>query len=306
MSATYFASSGRRFNPPKGAGLPKLNKITGVLLDARSNPQKNTDGHWLIIRLMTDDDFISVYFAQDIVLSDDLDLLNSLHGRTITLRNASGTPTINLISIESEGSIRAELLEGVKAGNYKMEDLPALLEFSKGNDDLFEKWQLFKQQLENDRLASVREEVNQGTEALHTAIDRQREIVDELDAIYREVFDEKMKLLHDLEEALVLIQGEEYPQGSSRSGLNGIGSKNLVQISTGYNDLLQAIQMFRSQKGIFVICGDEIHKIHHAYMEDKGRVYLLGSAKEFNKRAHEKSRKTVDRILHLLYPKNHP
>lgn len=41
-------------------------------------------------------------------------------------------------------------------------------------------------------------------------------------------------------------------------------------------------------------------------MEDKGRVYLLGSAKEFNKRAHEKSRKTVDRILHLLYPKNHP
>ena len=101
------------------------------------------------------------------------------------------------------------------------------------------------------------------------------------------------------------MQGEDYPQGTGRSGLNGLGTENLVHIDTGYNKLLQAFGQFRPQKGIFVICGDEIHKIHHAYLEDKGRVFLLGSSLEFNRRGREASREFVDRILHLLYPQYH-
>ena len=47
------------------------------------------------------------------------------------------------------------------------------------------------------------------------------------------------------------MQGEDYPQGTDRSGLNGIGTENLVSIDTGYNNLLDAIEKFRPQKGIF-------------------------------------------------------
>ena len=115
----------------------------------------------------------------------------------------------------------------------------------------------------------------------------------------------RSELLRELEDALVLMQGEDHPQGTGRSGLNGVGTENLVSIDTGYNNLLDAIEKFRPQRGIFVICGDEIHKIHHAYIEEKGRVFLLGSTQEFNRRGREASREIVDRILHLLYPEYH-
>ena len=306
MSATYYATRGIRFNPPKDTELPILDEITGALIDVRSKPRKQDNWFWLIIRLMTGDDITSVFFAQEIVLSTDVELLNSLHGKTVTLRNKSGTPAIYTIRIESEESIRTRLLDGVVAGIFKMEDLPALLEFFKGNDSQYEQWQLFKQQLEHDGLIKTREEVSRMTTKLRNAIDREQDKLCELNAIYHEVFEKKQELLRELDDALVLMQGEGYPQGTSRSGLNGIGTENLVSIDTGYNKLLQAIEKFRTQKGIFVICGDEIHKIHHAYLEEKGRVFLLGSAQEFNRRGHEESRKIVDRILHLLYPQYHP
>ena len=306
MSATYFANNGRRFKPPKGSGLPVLYEITGKLVDARTKPRKQDNRPWLIIWLTADDDLISVYFAQETVLATDVDLLNSLYGRVITIRNNSGAPEICTIRVKSEESLRSELLDGVVAGNLNMEDLPALLEFSKGDDSRFEKWQLFKMQLEQEGLVKTREEVNQRTAEMQNAIDREQGKLDELNAIYQEVFEKKQELLRELEDALVLMQGEDYPQGTGRSGLNGLGTENLVHIDTGYNNLLDAIEKFKPQKGIFVICGDEIHKIHHAYLEGKGRVFLLGSAQEFNRRGREASREIVERILHLLYPEYHP
>lgn len=140
MSTTYFAN-GSRFNPPKRAALPILYEITGKLIDARPKP-RNNDDYWLIIQLMTDDDLVSVYFAQKAVLATDVDLLNSLYGRVVTLRSKSGNPEISTISVKSEESLRSRLLDGVIANQYKMEDLPALIAFSRGDDSMFEKWQL--------------------------------------------------------------------------------------------------------------------------------------------------------------------
>ena len=305
MSTTYFANGGRRFNPPKGSNLPVLYEITGTLIDARSKP-RNNDDYWLIIQLMTHDDLISVYFAQKAVLATDVALLNSLYGRVVTLRSKSGNPEINTISVKSEESLRSRLLDGVITGQYKMEDLPALLAFDNGDDSMFEEWQLFKQQISQEGVAKAKEELSQKNTKLQSAIDREWEKWYELNALHQEVFEKQQELLRELEDALVLMQGEDYPQGTSRSGLNGVGTENLVSINTGYNNLLDAIEKFKPQKGIFVICGDEIHKIHHAYIEGKGRVFLLGSAQEFNRRGREASREIVDRILHLLYPEYHP
>ncbi len=304
MSTTYFAN-GSRFNPPKRTALPILYEITGKLIDARPKP-RNNDDYWLIIQLMTDDDLVSVYFAQKAVLATDVDLLNSLYGRVVTLRSKSGNPEISTISVKSEESLRSRLLDGVIANQYKMEDLPALIAFSRGDDSMFEKWQLFKQQIDQEGVAKAKEELNLKNTKLQSAIDREWEKWYELNAIHQEVFEKQQELLRELEDALVLMQGEDHPQGTGRSGLNGVGTENLVSIDTGYNNLLDAIDKFRPQRGIFVICGDEIHKIHHAYVEDKGRVFLLGSAQEFNRRGREASREIVDRILHLLYPENHP
>ena len=304
MSTTYFAN-GSRFNPPKRTALPILYEITGKLIDARPKP-RNNDDYWLIIQLMTDDDLVSVYFAQKVVLATDVDLLNSLYGRVVTLRSKSGNPEISTISVKSEESLRSRLLDGVIANQYKMEDLPALIAFSRGDDSMFEKWQLFKQQIDQEGVAKAKEKLSQKNTKLQSAIDREWEKWYELNAIHQEVFEKQQELLRELEDALVLMQGEDHPQGTGRSGLNGVGTENLVSIDTGYNNLLDAIEKFRPQKGIFVICGDEIHKIHHAYLEDKGRVFLLGSAQEFNRRGREASREIVDRILHLLYPEYHP
>ncbi len=304
MSTTYFAN-GSRFNPPKRTALPILYEITGKLIDARPKP-RNNDDYWLIIQLMTEDDLISVYFAQKAVLATDVDLLNSLYGRVVTLRSKSGNPEICTISVKSEESLRSRLLDGVIANQYKMEDLPALIAFSRGDDSMFEKWQLFKQQIDQEGVAKAKEELNLKNTKLQSAIDREWEKWYELNAIHQEVFEKQQELLRELEDALVLMQGEDHPQGTGRSGLNGVGTENLVSIDTGYNNLLDAIEKFRPQRGIFVICGDEIHKIHHAYLEDKGRVFLLGSAQEFNRRGREASREIVDRILHLLYPEYHP
>lgn len=304
MSTTYFAN-GSRFNPPKRAELPILYEITGKLIDARPKP-RNNDDYWLIVRLMTEDDLISVYFAQKAVLATDVDLLNSLYGRVVTLRSKSGNPEISTISVKSEESLRSRLLDGVIANQYKMEDLPALIAFSRGDDSMFEKWQLFKQQIDQEGVAKAKEELGEKNTKLQDAIDREWEKWHELNAIHQEVFEKQQELLRELEDALALMQGEDHPQGTGRSGLNGVGTENLVSIDTGYNNLLDAIEKFRPQRGIFVICGDEIHKIHHAYLENKGRVFLLGSAQEFNRRGREASREIVDRILHLLYPEYHP
>ena len=291
--------------PPGARTPPILYEITGKLIDARPKP-RNNDDYWLIIQLMTDDDLVSVYFAQKAVLATDVDLLNSLYGRVVTLRSKSGNPEISTISVKSEESLRSRLLDGVIANQYKMEDLPALIAFSRGDDSMFEKWQLFKQQIDQEGVAKAKEELGEKNTKLQGAIDREWGKWYELNAIHQEVFEKQQELLRELEDALVLMQGEDHPQGTGRSGLNGVGTENLVSIDTGYNNLLDAIEKFRPQKGIFVICGDEIHKIHHAYLEDKGRVFLLGSAQEFNRRGREASREIVDRILHLLYPEYHP
>jgi len=306
MSATYFADGGRGFNPLKESNLLALHEISGTLLDAHTKPRQHNKGYWLVVRLMSRDVVISVYFSQENVLSRDIDILNSLRGRAVTIRNNGGAPEVGTIEVKSEESIRTRLLDGVIAGRYKMEDLPALIAFSKGDDSMFEKWQLFKQQIDQEGVAKAKEKLSQKNTKLQSAIDREWEKWNELNAIHQEVFEKQQELLRELEDALVLMQGEDYPQGTGRSGLNGVGTENLVSIDTGYNNLLDAIEKFRPQRGIFVICGDEIHKIHHAYLENKGRVFLLGSAQEFNRRGREASREIVDRILHLLYPEYHP
>lgn len=294
----YFANWNSFVPHKKETDLPKLDVIRGMLESCETRNGNNSSGCWVVVRLKRENEFINVFFNSERVDKEIFRRLNSLKGTVISLRSENEKPVI--ADTEDVESIQTTLVKAVAAGNLKMEDLPALLEFSKGNDLLYEKWQLFKRQLEYEGLAKTMEEVSQRTVELKSAIDQETDKLVKLKDIYKEVSQKRRELIRELDEALTFMQGEDYPHGSGRSGMNGYGAENLVMIKAGYHNLLEAIERFRPQKGIFVICGNKLHKIHHAYLEDKGRVFLLGSAQEFNRHGGDESHKIVDRILPLL------
>ena len=302
MTTLYFANR-NRFNPPKGEKeLPVLNAITGTLVSFDTRPGNNSAGFWFVFRMKKDEDYINVYFSLDEIDEADLSQYAFLRDRTVTLRSNNEKPFIDLVDVESEGSIRAELLKGVAAGTIQKEDLPALLEFAKGNDELNEKWSLFKQEIDNEGLAKIKENIIRRTADEQEAIDREKAKLEQLQEIYQDVIEEKNAVLMEMNAALMLLQGDESLHGSHTSVSFGPGSNSLVRIDNGYNKLMDAFQKFKTMKGIYVICDDKIHRIHHAYLEERGRAFLLGSSSEYLKRKPEEVKKLVDRVIKTLYP----
>lgn len=99
----------------------------------------------------------------------------------------------------------------------------------------------------------------------------------------------------------MFLQGEDYLHGTYNNISLGVESDNIVRIDNGYKKLIEAFENFKTMKEVYVICENKIHKIHHAYLEEKGRAFLLGSSKEYLKNKPAEAKKLVDRIIHALY-----
>lgn len=294
----YFAN-GNRFRPPKKeTGLPTLESITGVLDYFDIRPGNNPSGSWFVIRLLADDDSFNAFFKPDCISEEDIDLLESLRSRVIRLGCRRGVPVINVISVKYEGDLRAELLKGVAAGTIDKEDLPVLLEYAKGNDDLFALWNIFKKKNANDDMEKVRDGLEKDIERTQAEIERLTAKRDHISGIYLDTMEEVEKMLAQITSALIFLQGEDGLNGTKHTFFTR-HSDNLVPVYDGYHNLLDAFEQFKTRKGIFVLCGNSIHKIHHAFLEDKGRAFLLGSSTEFLRSKPEKVKAIIDEIYGL-------
>ena len=299
--ANYFAN-GSRFRPPKSnAGEPVLESITGTLVSWDTRSGNSNSGKWLVIRINKDGNLINCFFDADSFVEADYDILEGLKNRTVTLSSDNGTPVINSINVKSDGSIRERLLEGVAAGRVNMDDLPALLEFAKGNDELYEKWNLFKKQIEVDGLERRKENITHWYSDYQKEIDDENEELRKLEEILKSVVSEKKRVLSELESGLALLQGEEQIEGNQYSFSVGRENENFIYIGTGYHAITDAFEKFKTQKGVYVVCEGKIHLIHHAYLEEKGRAFLIGESKEYMRTKPEKVKEIIDEIYEVQY-----
>lgn len=297
----YFAN-GSQFRPPKSdADAPVLESITGTLVSWDTRAGNSSSGKWLVIRIEKEDDYINCFFDVDSFVDADYDMLDGLKNRTVTISSAKSSPVINTINVKSEGGIRERLLEGVAAGRVNADDLPALLEFANGNDEMFEKWNLFKKQLEADGLEKMKEDVDNKVSDCQNDIDRKRGELSKLCDIKESVATEKNRVLAELQSDLTFLQGEKWLESNRYSTSFGPGSENLVEIGVGYHGITEAFAKFKTQKGVYVICDGKIHLIHHAYLEEKGRAFLIGESKEYLRTKPEKVRQIIDDIHEVIY-----
>lgn len=299
--AIYFANRNHLNPPRREKDKPELESVTGVLLSFDTRPGNNSAGYWFIFRLQEGEEIISVYFKPEDIDDDDLSRYFMLRGMTVILRSHNNKPVLDTISVKSEGEIRADLLKGVAAGKIQMEDLPALLEFAKGKDGQNEKWALFKRQIEIEGLTSVKEDIARRIADEQDEIEREKAKLNQLQDIYQDVVKEKEERLRELNDAIMFLQGDDYLHGTYNNISLGVGSENLVRIDNGYKKLIEAFESFKTMKEVYVICENKIHRIHHAYLEEKGRAFLLGSSKEYLKNKPAEAKKLVDRIIHALY-----
>ena len=293
--ANYFVNRSR-FVPPKNeTDLSALDTLTGVLEYYEKRPGNNASGSWFVIRIKTEETHANIFFEPENVGPDTPELLDGLKGRRIRLRCKNGRPLIQTIDADSESEIRAEMLRGVAAGHITVEDLPALFAFAKGEDSLFEKWSVFKKQIESEGLNKTRETVDENVSRMQRNIEQEKAKLNELEEIYNSVIQEKNAMLRDLQSALMLLQGEDSLQGTCSAYYHG-ETPETIPIGNGYRDLVSAFQKAGTRKGIYVICENKIHRIHHIFLEDKGRAFLLGTEKEYLKANQEKVKEIIDTI----------
>ncbi len=297
----YFANKNQFTPATSERDLPALDSITGILITHNVRSGNSASGLWLVFRVKMDDEFYDVYFDTLYIGDAGLAQYDTFHKRVVTIRSVNETPVIGPASLESGESLRVTLVKGVAAGNIKMDDLPALLAFVSGDDDLFEQWKLFKKKLDNNGLEKEREEIEQTTAAEKKLIEQLKTENAKLVGIQEEITQKQDEMLKDIDAALVLLQGEELLLGKSYARAPNPGIENLVCISDGYGSLMGAIEKCKTKKGVFVICGDSIHKIHSAYF-DRGRAYLLGSSTPFKGGRQEDTRALVEKINETVYP----
>ncbi len=293
---TYFAR-GNYFIPPKSdVNHLKLQELSGVLVHIDTRPGKSPSGQWIVIRINTRNDIINVFLDPKETTPDIFAIGHVLLGRTITLQCKEGVVSLLPSAELSEMSVRADLIKGVSLGNLKSEDLPALIEFSKGDDKQFKQWLLFKQHLENEGLAKVEKKLEDTNSELQEHIELERRKMKKLEEEYDVVIKEKQALLSELYTALMLLNGEERLNGFGCATVFGLDTEELVPIKNGYQGLVAALQKAGTREGLYVICKNTIHQIHHIFLENKGRAYLLGTEKEILKTKPEKVKEIIDRI----------
>lgn len=299
MTLNYFAGE-NTFSNKNDSTLPECESLTGIFISSVMKSGNSPSGYWRIFKLKANEDVVNIFFNWDKIKMVDQDWLDSLSGKSVTVRCNNGTPSINANSLETECDIRTKLLKGVVAGTVKMEDLPALLEFAKGNDSLFAEWMLFKQKIKNKGLETIKGEIAEETKSVQYSLDEARSNLEKVKNLNRDIKEEKVVLLKESYSDLLLLQGEEVLEGTTGSCAMPL-SENLIPIADGYNTLMEAMTKLKTRKGIFVICNNSLHKIHYAYLENKGRAYLIGSTRESKIKKDENIMQLIDRFFDLSH-----
>ena len=296
----YFANN-NHFAPHKNnPDIPVIDSMTGVLISCETKPGKNSSGSWIVVRLRIDNDYANLYFDSSNIEPQTLDNIVYFHNRRINVQCSKGKPIIAVVEdADSEMTIRAELLKGVASGNIKTDELPALMGFLKGEYDLFEQWMLFKKKIENDNLAKVQEDLTGEASKLQDSISQVKNELKEMEDVHEVVKRERDALLKELNSTLMILQGEDSLQGSHFNSIAAHYSDELVSVENSYHGLIDSLQKAGSRKGIYVICGNTIHRIHHLFLESKGRAYLLGTEQEFNKTNPKKVKEIIDKISEM-------
>lgn len=295
----YFANK-NQFTPSKTDmenGLQPLDSITGTLVTINIRPGNSNSGFWLVFRVKKDYGYTDVFFDAICAGESEIDRYEFFRGKAVTIKSVNESPSIETVGTESAESVRASLLKGVAAGNIQTDDLPALLEVAKGKDVPFEKWSLFKQQIENEGLAKVKEELAKDADKYTAVIEEEKAQVSQLKQLLSEVDAEKEKMFEELFSALMFLQGEEYLKGTGLGISSDSRPENLVSIGNGYTGLIASFEKFKTKKGVYVVCEDKVFLIHDAYLEKGGRAFLLGASKEFSRSKAEEVRQLIDRLL---------
>lgn len=295
----FFANK-NQFTPSKTDmenGLQPLESITGTLVTINIRPGNSNSGFWLVFRVKKDYGYTDVFFDAISAGESEIDRYEFFRGKAVTIKSVNERPGIETVGAESEESVRASLLKGVAAGNIQTDDLPALLEIAKGKDVPFEKWSLFKQQIENEGLAKVKEKLAKDADEYTAVIEEEKAQVSQLKQLLSEVDAEKEKMFEELFSGLMVLQGEEYLKGTSLGISSDSRPENLVSIGNGYTGLIASFEKFKTKKGVYVVCEDKVFLIHDAYLEKGGRAFLLGASKEFSRSKAEEVRQLIDRLL---------
>ena len=297
----FFANK-NQFTPSKTDlenGLVPLDAISGTLVTTNIRPGQSASGFWLVFRVKKDYGYTDVFFDASTLSAGETEIerYEILRGKVVIIKSDNGNPAIEMAGSESDDSIRACLLKGVAAGNIQTDDLPILLEVAKGRDVPFEKWDLFKKQIENDGLAKVKEELAKDADEYKAVIEEEKAHVSQLKQLLSEVDAEKEKMFEELFSALMFLQGEEYLKGTGLGISSDSRPENLVSIGNGYTGLIASFEKFKTKKGVYVVCEDKVFLIHDAYLEKGGRAFLLGASKEFSRSKAEEVRQLIDRLL---------
>ena len=300
----FFANKSQ-FTPSKTDlenGLQPVESITGVLASVSIRPGNSSSGFWLVFRVKKDYGYTDVYFDALNTVEPEIERYEIFRGKVVTIRSANERPDLDTAGSESEETVRACLLKGVASGNIKMEDLPILLDVAKGRDVPFEKWDLFKRQVENEGLAKVKEDLAKEADEYKGAIDHEKVQVSQLKELLDQVDAEKEKMLEELFSALMFLQGEEHLKGNEFGFTTANRPENLVSVGDGYNRLIAAFEKFRTKKGVYVVCEDKIFLVHDAYLEKGGRAFLLGAPKTFSRTKTEEIKQLIDKFFSFHFP----
>lgn len=295
----FFANK-NQFTPSKTDlenGLQPLDAITGSLVSSDIRRGNCSSGFWLVFKVKKDYGYIDVFFDALSIGESEIARFDIYRGKIVTIKSVNESPSIELAAAESEESVRASLLKGIAAGNIQTDDLPLLLEVAKGKDVPFEKWDLFKRQIENEGLEKVKEELDKEAEVSQKEIEKKEARLSRLKELRSEVDAEEEKMLGEVYSALMFLQGGEDLAGSHFCFSSVNSSENLVHVGNGYNGLMASFEKFKTKKGVYVVCEDKIYIVHDAYLEKGGRAFLLGAPKEFSRAKTEEIRQLIDRFL---------
>lgn len=289
--AKYFAN-GNRLRPPKweDAGAPK-DEVVGVFNGWSRRNSSKLYSDWFVVKVTTDDGLTEVYFKDSGIRFLPDRYLDSLIGKRVRVSSEYDVPVLEAIGVTSENEIRESLLKGVLEGRIDREDLPALVQFAKGDDSGFERWRLFLEENQNKELGDTKEKILREHDSLVSYIDSIKKKIERLDGLYKEVSDESRKIERDLDAKLVLLKGD-----CSLEGLYPCSSERLVWIRKGYQNLSEAVEKFRTRDGIYVLCDGKVHLIEYAYFDDQNRAFLIGKSREYLRAQPEKMKFLISSI----------
>lgn len=282
-----------------------LDCVKGVLEGADVRRGRSATGLWLVFTLDgADGERYQLFFETSGYEPAGLAAqMRGELGRRVMVGVRDGVPVVTRLEVEDGGAVRGKILDGLVAGLYDVDDLPALAAFSLGDDSLFGKWKLFRKEMESEGPAEYCRKLEERLEQRQERISALEKKNDELSALCAELESRRLDFLKRISDALTLLQGDEYLQGDETGSFGVCHSENCFFLEdSSYGKLAEAVEMLRPRKGIYVVCGDGVHRIHHAYIEDKGRVLLLGSSKPARRDAPEELREFVDRFYKASDP----